>query len=129
MDGASIIAPSSIDATASRAFRRRAAAGGRLATMAEEGSEEASESGVPSRMSVESPGANEGEEGARRMRTATWTRLTSISSRTRWISRRRPRRAIPPTAPTIHDDDDETATRDDETHARSDSETTTSSKR
>ena len=72
MDEASIIAPSSVDAAASIAFKRRSRRG--LETMAEEGSE-ASEGmasdahGVPSRMSVESPGAtngaNEGGGGGR----------------------------------------------------------------
>jgi len=62
VDGGSIIAPSSIDATASRPFRRRAS-GGRLATMAEEGSE-ASDSRAPSRMSTGSPGLKASEDGA-----------------------------------------------------------------
>ena len=62
VDGGSIIAPSSIDATASRPFRRRAS-GGRLATMAEEGSE-ASDSRAPSRMSTGSPGIKASEDGA-----------------------------------------------------------------
>ena len=129
MDGASIIAPSSIDATASRAFRRRAAAGGRLATMAEEGSEEASESGVPSRMSVESPGANEG--GGRReededsdVDEADEYLIADALDKSEASSS-----GYSSYGADDYDDDDETATRDDETHARSDSETTTSSKR
>ena len=130
MDGASIIAPSSIDATASRAFRRRAAAGGRLATMAEEGSEEASESGVPSRMSVESPGANEGGGGREEDEDSDVDEADeyliadaldkSEASSSGYSSYG---------ADDYDSDDDETATRDDETHARSESETTTSSKR
>ena len=129
MDGASIIAPSSIDATASRAFRRRASAGGGLATMAEEGSE-ASESGVPSRMSVESPGANEGGGGREEDEDSDVDEADeyliadaldkSEASSSGYSSYG---------ADDYDSDDDETATRDDETHARSESETTTSSKR
>ena len=119
MDGASIIAPSSIDATASRAFRRRAsaAAGSRRRLRKRRGFKRGSV-----RMSVESPGANaahEGEEGARRMRTATWTGLASVSSRTRWISRGVSSGYSSYGADEYDSDDDETATRDDETHARS----------
>lgn len=132
MDGASIIAPSSIDATASRAFRRRASAGGGLATMAEEGSE-ASESGVPSRMSVESPGANAAHEGGGGREEDEDSDVDeadeyliadaldkSEASSSGYSSYG---------ADDYDSDDDETATRDDETHARSESETTTSSKR
>lgn len=132
MDGASIIAPSSIDATASRAFRRRAAAGGRLATMAEEGSEEASESGVPSRMSVESPGANAAHEGGggreededSDVDEADEYLIADALDKSEASSS-----GYSSYGADDYDDDDETATRDDETHARSDSETTTSSKR
>ena len=132
MDGASIIAPSSIDATASRAFRRRASAGGGLATMAEEGSE-ASESGVPSRMSVESPGANAAHEGGggreededSDVDEADEYLIADALDKSEASSS-----GYSSYGADEHDtDDDETATRDDETQARSDSETTTSSKR
>lgn len=129
MDGASIIAPSSIDATASRAFRRRAAAGGRLATMAEEGSEEASESGVPSRMSVESPGANEGGGGREEDEDSDVDEADEYLIADALDKSEASSSGYSSYGADDYDDDDETATRDDETHARSDSETTTSSKR
>ena len=138
MDEASIIAPSSVDAAASIAFKRRSRRG--LETMAEEGSE-ASEGmasdahGVPSRMSVESPGAtngaNEGGGGGREededsdVDEADEYLIADALDKSEASSS-----GYSSYGADEHDtDDDETATRDDETHARSDSETTTSSKR
>jgi len=137
MDGVSIIAPSSVDATASRAFMRRSRRG--LATMAEEGSE-ASEGmgsdahGVPSRMSVESPGAineaNEGGGGREEDEDSDVDEADEYLIADALDKSEASSSGYSSYGADEHDtDDEETATRDDETQARSDSETTTSSKR
>lgn len=138
MDGASIIAPSSVDAAASRAFMRRSRRG--LATMAEEGSEAGSEGmgsdahGVPSRMSVESPGAingaNEGGGGREEDEDSDVDEADEYLIADALDKSEASSSGYSSYGADEHDtDDDETATRDDETQARSDSETTTSSKR
>lgn len=131
VDGSSVVAPSSVDfrPPSSRAFKRRSRRG--LATMAEEGSEAGSEGmgsdahGVPSRMSVESPGAMNEEDEDGDVDEADEYLIADALDKSEASSS-----GYSSYGADEHDtDDDETATRDDETQARSDSETTTSSKR
>jgi hypothetical protein len=97
--------------------------------MAEEGSEEASESGVPSRMSVESPGADEGGGGREEDEDSDVDEADEYLIADALDKSEASSSGYSSYGADDYDDDDETATRDDETHARSDSETTTSSKR
>ena len=136
MDGASIIAPSSStrlhlarcvarDAGSRRWLRKESEASEGMGSDAH---------GVPSRMSVESPGAineaNEGGGGREEDEDSDVDEADEYLIADALDKSEASSSGYSSYGADEHDtDDDETATRDDETQARSDSETTTSSKR